>query len=289
MVTKQTAKTQETSSVASAVKRKLTDVHDAETAKYIEIFGKSYLKALALAGATLSEVVSAEVIIAKVRGGNAKIMLSFARECVKLTMDGDKADLPKAAELLKLTCAHAETALIEADAAEREDDERPIAEIAPSWPPMRTNLILGMSKAGINPLTVENFTAIEKGYKEWKAKPINASDKDNRGRKAGATDKAGSDKERTAKAAPAIVEHETAKSLSIEFKQAIAEICKAAALCSENQQAEISGLLRSLAADWTAKGQAYQAEYAKRLKDAPTEKRHPAPAREASGKGATAD
>lgn len=263
------------------------DTADTETAKYIEVFGKGYLKALALANSTLKEVVSADTIIAKVRGGNAKIMLSFARECVKLTMDGDKADLGKAAELLKVTCAHAEQGLVEAD--EKENGEaRPIAQIAPSWPPMRTNLILGMSKAGINPLKAENYTAIEKGYKEWKAKPINASEKDNRGRKAAETDKSGSDKER--KGGTALVEHEITKSLSTEFKRSIGAVCKAGALCNSNQQAEMVALLDALAADWTQKGNAYQAEHAEKVADAPTVSRRPArPAREPASTGAKAD
>lgn len=277
-------KAQQTAKATESNKRH--DTADTVTAKYIEIFGKGYLKALALAGATLKEVVSGDSIISKVRGGNAKIMLSFARECVKLTMDGDKADLPKAAELLKVTCAHAETQLIDADEKEN-GDVRPIAQIAPSWPPMRTNLILGMSKAGINPLTVENFTAIEKGYTEWKKNPLNASEKDNRGRKAAETDTAGSDKER--KGGTALVEHPVTKALSVEFKQAIGEICKAAALCNSNQQAEIAALLRALAADWTAKGQAHQAEHAEKVADAPTEQRRPAPARERAQAGAKAD
>lgn len=285
MVTKlQTAKTQES---------RKHDVSDPETAKYVEIFGKTYFRALALANETIGEVVRADEIITKAKGGTARLMLDFARECVKLTMDGDKADLPKAAELLRTVCAQAEVQIIKADAKKHGWDERPLNDIAPSWPVMRTNMINGIGKAKINPIDVQNFSAIDQGYRQWKKDPLNQSEKSTSGAKERATSKTGSDKPRTA-AAPAVnpfaVEHEVAKDLSTEFKQAMSDVCKAAARCNSNQQAEIAALLRSLAADWTAKGQAYQAEHAAKVADAPTVSRRPAkPARESASAGAKAD
>lgn len=275
---KQTNKAQETKTSGATV--------DKTTEGYLQAFGKeTYLKACKIADEAIGTVRDADTVIAQKRGGNAKVIHELAKHCVILTMKGQRAFLDKASELFRAACAHAEENLVARVAKENGGIEQPIAEVVPSWPPMRTNVIHGMGKAGIDPRKVDNYTAIENGYKEWKAKPENAADKSTRGRKASATDKSGTDKAR--EAAP-IVEHAVAKSLSTDVKKAIAELCIALALCNKDQQDEATGLLRAMAAGYTQKGQEYQKEHAVEVAAAPTTERR-RPAREAGPTGATAE
>lgn len=154
--------------------------------KSLTALGKEkYLKGCETALDTIRAFWKAENEISKIRGGLGAVLMNLATECVKLSMKGAKANLPLAAQLMKDACAQAEQTVIAEDAkTQPKEIERPIRDIVPSWPTMRTDAIKALENK-VNPVKFDNFTQVRATYK--KLLEANATtDKSNKGRKRGA-------------------------------------------------------------------------------------------------------
>jgi len=185
MATKTQAATQKTDSTDSTSK----------ISEALVRFGKdTYLKACEAAQGALGKVAGTDKEIEGLRtqinvkeSGNMYTLLSLARTCVELTLKGKRAMLAEAADLMREACKFAEDNAVAEDAKLRNGTTRPIKDIVPSWPVMRSNIINAMGKAKIDPRKVAKPSAMEEGYNTWKKK--NPSQVSNRGARPGNTNR----------------------------------------------------------------------------------------------------
>jgi hypothetical protein len=119
-----------------------------------------------------SKVKSLQTQINMTKDGNGQRLFELAKRCVVLTMDGKKARLTEAADLMAMSCEFAEVQTLNAWVKTHPGQEAPksIRTIVPSWPPLKGDTINAMRKGGIDPTTLVKPNDMRKAYKEWKEK-----------------------------------------------------------------------------------------------------------------------
>jgi hypothetical protein len=127
------------------------------------------------------EISALQQQIENKKAGTAVYLHNLAKQCVTLTMKGNRAMLEDAAELMRSACWFAEDTFLMEDAKAHSGVLRKLSEALPSWPPLKGDTINAMQKAHLNPHKFEGPAKLRDGYRQWKEK--NPAGKSERGAK----------------------------------------------------------------------------------------------------------
>lgn len=269
-----------------AKKVQATDTQDVnesvpESIKDKLIDSKTYSKAVDAARECLmgykteAEAIQAmESEITTRKQGNAGKAFSLAKLCVELTMHKSKADLRKAGIVFRDACTVAEKDTVNAwNTGHPGQLVKNIRQVVPSWPPLRNYLENAMFKAGLNPNDFAGPTKVKEAYSKWIEK--NPEQADARGAKPRATDTT------TANSRDGKVITGHVENISQAPRHQIALLVKAVEALPKELHNEAAELI---ARTIKAIGELKAPE-----EGATTNKRVPAPAREAGRTGASAE